>query len=275
MKLFITGGTGFIGRHVVRQALADGHQVVALIRPGSASALLETNGLSQIRYEMDQVPSSALEGCDALIHLAAHGVVSGMNDWQMCFKVNVHQSLVLWIAAADAGIKRFVICGSCFEYGRSGEKYDFIPVTAPLEPTSAYAASKASATMAMTALSIQRNLKASIIRPFHVYGEGEHADRFWMSLKTAAEKGCNFNMTRGEQIRDFVSVEYVAQRILKISTCNPSGSDSIIYNIGSGNPLTLNQFANQNWSKFKASGELIMGAIPYRSNEIMRYVPLV
>ena len=168
MRIFLTGGTGFIGSHLLQQALAAGHDVVALRRPGA-----------EARIPLDQQPhwleggladdwSEALASCDAFIHLAAYGVADGAHDWEGCFQTNVIDSLRLWRQAVAAGIRRFLIVGSCFEYGRSGERYESIPVTAPLEPTTAYGASKAAATMASLALAVEQKLELVVARPFHV-----------------------------------------------------------------------------------------------------------
>ena len=55
----------------------------------------------------------------------------------------------------------------------------FIPTDAPLEPTGPYHASKAAATMAALGLAVDRKLSLSVLRPFHVFGEGEEETRFW------------------------------------------------------------------------------------------------
>jgi nucleoside-diphosphate-sugar epimerase len=223
---------------------------------------------------LDAVPVDALSGCDVFLHLAAHGVVSGMDDWETCFQVNLTQSLRLWQRAASAGINRFLICGSCFEYGRAAERYSFIPVDAPLEPIGAYASSKAAATVAALGLAAERKLSLTVLRPFHVYGEGEAATRFWPSLKKAALSGADFEMTLGEQVRDFVPVERVAEAFLNLASSEYVTETPQIKNIGSGEACSLIDFARFWWSQWGAHGELRPGLRPYRQNEIMRYVPL-
>ena len=54
-----------------------------------------------------------------------------MNNWDYCFDVNVNQSLALWKLAIDNGINKFLICGS-YEYGKSGEEYEYLPTNAEL-----------------------------------------------------------------------------------------------------------------------------------------------
>ena len=166
-----------------------------------------------------------------------------------------------------------MVAGSCFEYGLSGERYHRIPTAAPLEPINSYAASKAAASIAFCQWAAEYKLNLDILRVFHVYGEGEPETRFWPSLRRAAFAGKDFPMTAGEQIRDFIPVENVARAFLDKAE-NMSSNDSInLYNLSSGNPLTLLSFAQDFWSFWNAKGTLIVGAVPYRASECMRYVP--
>jgi len=311
MHLFVTGSTGFIGSHFVRAALAAGHEVTGLRFPGTQPVvpIPDFSRLTWVEGDLNAFlldtasPATrhsplATSACSsALVHLAAAGVNPKQATWDLCFDVNLNQSLQLWRRAAASGIKQFVICGSCFEYGMSAERYDFIPVTAPLEPTGAYHASKAAATMAAYALGVENKLKMAILRPFHVFGEGEGPDRFWPSLRKAALAGEDFPMSPGEQIRDFIPVEQVAQAFLKTldlmgrdplkrvevemlernspQPLNQPTAQPLIANVGTGRPQTLRAFAEHWWKKWGATGKLFPGALPYRDNEVMRYVPEV
>jgi nucleoside-diphosphate-sugar epimerase len=141
-------------------------------------------------------------------------------------------------------------------------------------PTGPYHASKAAATMAALGLCIEKNLELAVLRPFHVYGEGEAPYRFWPQLKKAARNGDDFPMTEGLQIRDFVSVEQVARSFLKaIERTDLHPGEPVIENLGSGIPRTLLEFASSEWERLKAAGRLVPNAIPLRENEVMRYVP--
>ena len=275
MTILLTGASGFIGRHVLGRLLRQGHAVKAVVRDAKRAAFDESAGaLSVLDGGITQVQADQLKGCEALVHLAAHGVVAGMNDWPACFQTNVADSLALWLRAINAGVKRFIICGSCFEYGRSGERYDFIPVDAPLEPTAAYHASKAAATMAALGLAADRNVEMLILRPFHVFGPGEAPRRFWPALRQAALSGADFPMTTGEQVRDFVRVEEVADAFCAaVVAPEVHPGHPVIRNLGSGSPMTLRAFAEAEWARMGARGRLLIGAVAQRPNETMRYVP--
>lgn len=276
MHFFVTGATGFLGSHFVNVSLNAGHRVTALRRNGSNPRITLTQEPDWCHGNLDDDWSDQMRDCDALIHLAAAGVTSGKEDWDYCYRINVSQSLDLWLRAVDSGIKHFLICGSCFEYGITAMNYEYIPVDAPLLPFDAYSASKASATLAAIGIANQLNLKVLVARPFHLYGDGEAQTRFWPSLRCAALSGEDFPMSEGQQIRDFMNVEDAATLMLTLAcSLKNMRANSAIQNIGTGQPKSLLVFAQEQWALHNAKGNLLPGKIPYRSNEIMRYVPLV
>jgi nucleoside-diphosphate-sugar epimerase len=275
MKLIVTGGTGFIGSHFLREAVAAGHEVIAIRRPGSRPRMPLEGSITWVDSQFSDVDFKRIGGLSesCFVHLAAYGVNPANADWESSFKFNVHDSLKLWIRAIDSGITHFVICGSCFEYGNSGQRYEFIPVDAPLEPTGPYHSSKAAASMAALGLAVDQNLELKLVRPFHIYGEGEDEHRLWPALRKAALGGEDFKMTAGEQVRDFMPVEALAAFLLRtIETPTPRGSPQVLH-AGAGQPQTIREFAESWWNYWNGSGKLLVGALLYRKGEVMRYVP--
>jgi nucleoside-diphosphate-sugar epimerase len=114
----------------------------------------------------------------------------------------------------------------------------------------------------------------AILRPFTVYGEGQHDSNFWPSLQKAALAGEDFPMTSGEQIRDFVEVMEVALAFLQAATsADLKPGEPVIRNVGTGVPQSLRAFAEAQWKAAGATGKLLPGAVPMRAHEVMRYVP--
>ena len=272
--MLLTGGTGFIGSYFLNKALAEDHSILALRRTNKSIPRISLSEQPQwLDRQLDQVTAEELKGCDVLVHLAAHTGNVPYDNHINCLTWNLIKVMDLFEQARVAGIKRFIVAGSCFEYGRSGERYDAIPTNAPLEPTNSYAASKAAASIALIQWANEYGLSLEILRVFHVFGEGELQSRFWPSLRQAALTGQDFPMTQGEQIRDFLPVESVASTFLKravISSARPAGVS--IYNLSSGNPESIRMFAERWWDILDASGRLLVGSIPYRTSEVSRYV---
>lgn len=276
MKIFVTGATGFIGAHFVNSAHKAGYEIVALRRPGSRPKLKLFREPYWVDGLLDDDIKIHLESCEVFVHLAAYGVVDHPDDWPGCLYWNVLSAFNICNQAYEAGIRKFLIAGSCFEYGKSGERYQFIPVDAPLEPTNGYAASKAAASVLLHGWAIENNLQLQIMRIFHVYGEGEADSRLWPSLRKAAITGCDFEMTPGEQVRDFIYVEDAAKQLVNaLSFKGIAAGMPKIKHVGSGCPQTVLGFSAYWWSEWKATGALKPGVKAYRNNEVMRFVPQI
>lgn len=272
MRIFITGATGFLGRYVVRASVDAGHECICLYRSSVPVDLNQSDRIKWVQGGLRSDWSSDFHTVDVILHLAAVGVSPQQASREESFQVNVIDSLLLVEHAVKAGVRRVIACGSCFEYGASGERYEHIPVDAPLEPLNAYGASKAAATVALCALAREQEFSLTILRPFHFYGEGQASINLWPSLKRAALAGDDFEMTFGGQIRDYMSVEDVAAAFLT-ELNSPLNVNPIVKNVGSGVSVSLKSFCEYWWKHWSANGVLKVGSIPYRSGEVMRYVP--
>lgn len=285
LTIFVTGATGFIGSHFVNAALSKGHSVTALRRlpdsepsipivsPESGSGDDPKSPLRWVVKPMGEIGNGDLAGCDVLVHLAAHTPNVPYDTLENCLLWNLMKPIELFKKAAAAGVSRFVVAGSCFEYGRSGERYEFIPPDAPLEPTQTYPASKAAASIAFRQMAVDLKLELSIHRIFQVFGEGEAESRLWPSLRRCALAGEDLDMTPAEQIRDFIPVSGVAEQLLQACSASLNAGHPQIFNLGTGQPTTLRSFSEFWWRHWNATGKLKFGAKPYRAGEVMRYVP--
>jgi len=271
MRLAITGANGFISSHVTRLAIRSSLDVVPFRQSFTSQAHLSLP--SNLNWVTSQISSDQLIGCDMFIHLAAHSVAYPFDNIYNCMKVNCLDVLSLFETARQAGVRRFLIAGSCFEYGLSGLDYDFIPTSAALRPTNNYAASKASASIALYQWATEHRICLEIIRLFHVFGEGESNSRFWPSLRNAALSNKDFKMSAGMQIRDFQPVQSVAQLFINRSLQPSFSPFPLIFNASSGSPQTLLSLASYWWSYWNSNSQLLPASVPYRDNEVMRYAP--
>lgn len=276
MNIFLTGGTGFIGSHFINEALKSDITIYALRRQNSSPRVNLNKAPLWLTKEMNEVDINDLKNIDVLVHLAAHSANVPYDILTNCIQKNVIEPLALFEKAVAAGVRKFIVAGSCFEYGRSGERYEFIPVDAPLEPTQTYPASKALSSIAFQQFAIQNNIKLSYQRIFQVYGEGELESRLWPALRLAAQSGLDFQMTKGEQVRDFIEVSQVAKKLVEACTLdNLNEGKPLVVNLGSGKPQTILEFSQYWWSFWNAKGTLAVGSLPYRDGEVMRFVPKI
>jgi UDP-glucose 4-epimerase len=274
MKIFLTGGTGFIGSHFLKLALAEGHEVVASRRPESIPRISLLTQPEWVVAALDTMPRHVFQSCDVLVHAAAYGVSPQPCEWDQAMTANVVGPLKLVQDACAAGITRFLVVGSCVEFGAAASDQGPIPPDHRTDPIGAYAGSKAAFTNAFTAFAREKKLQSIVARVFHAYGDGQYERNFWPSLRKAALAGEDFSMTTGEQIRDFTAVSGVAEQLLLAAVRDdiPRGNP-VFQNIGTGKPQSLRDFAESWWKHWGATGTLNIGAIPRRPNEVMRYVP--
>lgn len=274
MKIFMTGGTGFVGSHVLQQVLAAGHEVIALRRPGSQTRIPLAQQPYWVDGALDEDYSEMLRGVNVLVHLASHTPNPPYAPLDECLYWNVFAALTLARQALAAGVKRYLVAGSCFEYGQLSADIDFIDPTTPLAPTLSYPTSKAAASVAFEGFAREHGLKLKLLRIFQVFGEGEQASRLWPSLRRAAIAGEDFPMSAGAQVRDFIPVEAVASQFLKhLDFSSTRNGVPEIHHVASGKAQTLLEFASYWWTHWEAKGQLRPGALPYRVNELFQLVP--
>lgn len=275
MRIFLTGGTGFVGSHFIAQALDAGHEIIALRRPGSEPRLHLKAQPIWIEGSLDGEYLDILKRCEVFIHLASHTPNPPYDSLANCSYWNVFAALRLAEQAVEAGIKRFIVAGSCFEYGKSADRFEFLTPDSPLEPMLSYPTSKAAASIGFLGLAREKNLELQLLRIFQVYGDGEPEARLWPALKAAAISGRNFPMSLGEQVRDFIDVRDVAAAFVNALLVPVSPGNPIIRHVASGEPKTVLEFSQYWWNKWNASGDLEIGKVPYRHNEMMRIVTRV
>ncbi len=273
MRIFVTGATGFLGSHFVNSACAAGHEVVAIRRPGAVPRVPVAAVVRWLDKSLAEVAAGDLRGIDAVVHFSSQGVSPQRTTWQEAFRHNVTEQLGLLLAAADANVGRFVLSGSCVEYGMEADAHDFLAPSAPLSPMGAYAASKAAGCVASLALARDHSLRMAYLRVFHAFGAGQHPSNLWPSLRAAAIAGADYPMTPGEQIRDFIPVDDVAATFLEVCVNRSlEAGRPEVHNVGNGRPMTILEFAGLWWRTWGAKGRLLPGTIPYRRNEVMRCV---
>jgi nucleoside-diphosphate-sugar epimerase len=274
VRLFVTGGTGFIGRHFIHQAILAGHQVRALRRSSVRAADAFAPDIEWLEGTLEKIPPDSFDQVDALVHLACHSANAPYDSLSRCMYWNVAASIGLAELASEAGVRHFLVAGTCFEYGLSADLHAFLETDTPLQPVLSYPTSKAAASLGFSALCRARGLQLKILRIFQAFGEGEAESRFWPSLRRAALSGKDFPLSPGEQLRDFIAVEDIARQILgHLDFSHSQAGIPEIHHVASGQYRSLADFARAWWMHWNAPGQLLLGALPYRPGEQMRIIP--
>lgn len=271
MHIFLTGSSGFIGKHFLQYALSSGAKLTTVNRRKiskiSDNHIVLQKNLLEVNYK-------DLEGIDVVVNLASPGVSPKKAPFSELFEINIMSSVNLMKHSKKAGVSRFICTGTAYEYGKEAEKIDRIPPDYPLKPIGDYAESKVAAFYILKNLAIEYGMIFLYPRIFFTYGKGQYEKNFWPSLYNAAIKGEDFFMTKGRQIFDFITVESVSEYLFQ--ACLRKDVDikkPLVYNVGSGEPISLYDFALLQWKSLGAKGRIIRGGIPDRPNQILRLVP--
>ena len=178
MKVFVTGGTGFIGGHVVRRLRGRGDDVVALVRsPAKAAALAELGAELREGDLSDRAAlAAAMAGCDAVIHGAAiYEVGIPKSARARMFEANVTGTENALGASLDAGIGRVVYISTVGAFGNTrGEVVDESYEHPGESFTSYYEETKYQAHLIAKRL-IAEGLPCVIVQPGGVYGPDDHS----------------------------------------------------------------------------------------------------
>jgi hypothetical protein len=110
MRIFVTGGSGFVGGHVIEHLARQGHEVRAMARSERSAATVRGLGATPVRCDLADVSGSHLAGCDAVIHAAARAEEWGTPD--EFWTANVEGTQRMLDAARAAGVRRFVHVGT-------------------------------------------------------------------------------------------------------------------------------------------------------------------
>jgi dihydroflavonol-4-reductase len=176
VKVFVTGGTGFIGGAVVRQLRGRGDEVVCLVRnPAKATAVVEL-GCETVAGDLSDVEAirKGMEGCDAVIHAAAiYEVGIPVSQRQAMRDANVGGTERVLGAARDAKIPKVVYVSTVGVFGDTGGKVVDETYEHPAKDfTSCYEETKWEAHQVAKRL-IAEGLPCVIVQPGGVYGPGD------------------------------------------------------------------------------------------------------
>lgn len=172
MNVFITGGSGFAGRNLIRACVGRGDRVRALARSPAAQEAVRALGAEAVDAgDLDQVNAAQLAGCDTVIHAAA--MVSEWGPRAEFQRVNVDGTQHLLEAARAAGVKCFVLIGTEAVFA-DGSPIVNVDETRPLpeHPLPRYPASKSAAERLVVAAN-STDFRTVVVRPRLIWGRDD------------------------------------------------------------------------------------------------------
>lgn len=274
-NVLITGANGFIGSHLARRLVKEGASVNIFVRENSNQFRIK-DILSNLKVWYGDIRdyisvNECIQNSRPLIifHLAAMRDVArevGLIDLMIDINLKGTMNIVRAVIENRIKLESFVNTGSSEEYGNG---------TAPFseeqreQPVSPYSASKVAATYFCQMIHKSMGFPSVTLRPFLTYGSEQDVDMFIPSLIQHCLEKKDFQMTSGDQTRDFVFVDDVVDAyMLAAATPNAIGN---IFNIGSGIEYTIKEVAEMILDMTGAPIKLLLGSLQKRPGETSHF----
>lgn len=256
-KYLVTGGAGFIGTNLVKQLLADGHQVVVLdnYAAGKKEERLQP-GAEYVEGDIrdEAVLDKACEGVEGIFHLAAlPRVTFSVANPELTHDVNVNGTLKVLLAARKNKVKRLVFSSSSSTYGGQEQKL-LVEDETIKKPISPYALQKLIGEHYCRLFFELYGLETVSLVYFNVYGpyfdpDGPYALVVGKFLKQLKNSEPMTVCGDGEYYRDYTHVDDVVRANILAMMNNQAGKGEVI-NIGCGQPRTVNELVKMMGGEF-------------------------
>lgn len=265
MKVLVTGATGFIGNYVINELLAQNVEVIATST--SREKAKKKEWYSQVKYVEYSITSEnnnlneVFLQADAVIHLAWRG----LPNYKSLFHIEEEMMIQYFFIKKliDSGIKNINITGTCFEYGMQEGCLDEAKNIA--NPDNPYSIAKDTLRKMLDQFNKHLPFSLKWMRLFYTHGKGQYEKSILPLLQTALnEKQSIFNMSGGEQIRDYLPVEEMAKYIVAVSLQTYTSG---IINISSNKPIKIIDLVNTYLMQSNKTISLNLGHYPYADYE--------
>ena len=267
MKILVTGASGFIGHHVINELLkSKTHEIIATSKNKTKAENFDWyNKVNYIQCDLNEQKANFytfFNKPDIMIHLAWEGLPNYTELFH--FESNLYAHYMFIKNMLTNGLRDITISGTCFEYGMLNGCLSEDMITNPIIP---YALAKDTLRKFIQELQKKISFTFKWARLFYMYGEGQNPKSLLPQLNEALDNNEEvFNMSGGDQIRDYLPVEKVAEYLVKIALQNKITG---IINCCSGNPITVKQLVENYIKERNKKIELNYGYYPYPN-----YVPM-
>lgn len=265
-KVLVTGATGFIGNHVIEELRKYDVDIIATSL--NIEKAREQKWFHHVKYvpldltQFDPVINyySYFDAPDILIHLAW----KGLPNYNALFHIeeNLWNDYFFIKNLISNGLHNINITGTCFEYGIAEGELSEEQAPSPQNP---YSVAKNSLRLFIENLRLHYSFNFNWLRLFYLYGMGQNPGSVIPSLLKAIEDGADsFNMSNGDQVRDYLPVEEAARFIVTVSMQERNLG---VINCCSGKPVVLKEFISHFLEERKLKIKLNLGHYPYSTNE--------
>lgn len=265
--LFLIGGSGFIGKNLVR-CLSPYYQIFVFDKFIDWKFFDKYPDIQTANIDLvtEIIPRNTLSPT-YIINLAS--IVTAERDLSL-FDELISSNLKILLNLyerfeGDDKLKLFVQFGSSEEYGSEGSPFKEENREYPNSP---YALVKQLTTNTTMMLHRNYGFPAMVVRPGNLFGPGQNRSKFIPYVIEQLKKGEVLNVSPCEQKRDFIYVDDFAEAIHGLLD-NSDKCVGEIVNVSSGNSVSLKEIIEFYKSELHSTSEVHYGALPYRENETM------
>lgn len=265
MRIAVTGASGFIGRHVLTELLSRDVEIVAVTR--NRQNLPYSEKIKIVEFDIAQTDVNTFDRLgkpDILMHLAWNGLPNYQSLHHFETELPVQYTFLKQMLMG--GLESLMVTGTCFEYGmQSGS----LAEDAIASPTNPYGFAKDSLRKQLEYLQQKHHFNLSWPRLFYTYGEGQPDTSLYPQLQKAIDQGQPlFNMSGGEQLRDYLPVTDVARFLVKMALNHPNSGT---VNVCAGKPISVRRLVESWIQENNWNIALNLGHFPYPNYEPMAF----
>jgi nucleoside-diphosphate-sugar epimerase len=263
-KILVVGGNGYLGKFLVKVLRENEADIFVISRNCEQSNSQFTVDITNFdeTYKVIQKIKP-----DIVYHLAAN--ISRNRDFTIYKEmatVNVQGTLNI-LKSLEGIDAHFIFTSSSEIYGNNASPFHENQIPKPVSP---YSLTKINAEMLVQTYSTNQSKKFTNLRVFNFYGESMPEGFFIPQMIQSLKKGEDFLMTKGEQVRDFLYVGDVVKAL--VLTAKNTSSYGETMNVCSGKGTKLSQLAAAVNTSMKTKAKIVLGAIPYRDNEVWEMI---
>jgi len=259
-KVIVSGATGFVGRHLVRELIVRGYQVFALVRDlEKASSMPDLKNVTLLKFDITKPHVKISLPIDAIfIHCAWEDVRDTLSPKHI--EEHFINNYLAIKNIIEYGIKKILITGTCYEYGL---QYGPLKSSSPTFPNTPYGIAKDTLHKSLRVFQSQAHFELIWARLFYMYGVGQDEKSVMSQFDRALANGdAIFNMSYGEQLLDYLPVEEVAIKIINLLPLRDG-----TFNVCSGIPISLRRLLENKAKDARKHIKLNLGVYEYRKQD--------